>query len=245
MKKMIIIPARYNSSRFPGKPLIDIFGKSMIERVYDVCVSALNPQSVIIATDDERIRQHCVLRKLKVVMTSPDCLTGTDRVFEASKQFNADVYINVQGDEPLIVKEDIEKVIAASDSNPNTIINAMANINSADDFYNVNIPKVVARPDGSLLYMSRAPIPANKGQEFIRGSRQVCIYAFPKKVLDDYCQQERKTALEEVEDIEILRFLELGHNVQMVSVTGNSVAVDTLEDYQKVLAIFSEKQGGG
>ena len=124
---LIVIPARYDSTRFPGKPLVDICGKSMIQRVWEKCVEALNAEQVIIATDDDRIIKHCQ-EKMNTVLTSKNCLTGTDRIYEVSNKIKSQIYINVQGDEPLILPEDIQKIIKQSQANPSSVINGMANI---------------------------------------------------------------------------------------------------------------------
>ncbi|MBT6672751.1 MAG: 3-deoxy-manno-octulosonate cytidylyltransferase [Lentimicrobiaceae bacterium] len=238
MKTIIVIPARYQSSRLPGKPLIDICGQSMIKRTYDRCCLALDSKYVFVATDDDRIFDHCQKVGIKVIMTSKSCETGTDRIYEASKQIVADIYINVQGDEPIINPEDIKMVINASKNNPDKVINAMCPINELD-FNNPNIPKIVTRLDNRLLYSSRVGIPTTKELSFISGHKQICIYAFPKQSLIDFSSIDNKTPLEELEDIEIIRFLELGYEVQMVEVSGTSLAVDVPSDIKKVERIIN------
>jgi 3-deoxy-manno-octulosonate cytidylyltransferase (CMP-KDO synthetase) len=238
LKAVIIIPARYNSSRLPGKPLLDIYGQSMIKRTYDRCCKAVECSNVFVATDDNRIFSHCEDHDINVIMTPKSCKTGTDRVYEASKIIEADIYINVQGDEPIIDPDDIKSVIVASKKNPKKIINAMCQI-SEDDFNNPTIPKVVTSVDNRLLYSSRSGIPATKELSFITAKKQVCIYAFPKDSLASFASVDKKTPLEEIEDIEILRFLELGYDVQMIEVSNASLAVDVLEDLKKVEDILN------
>jgi len=233
LKVVIIIPARYESSRLPGKPLLNICGKSMIRRTHDKCCEAMDACSVFVATDDDRIFSHCQKYGINVIMTSSLCKTGTDRVYEASKQIEADIYINVQGDEPIIDPNDIQLVIMESRKHPDKVINAMCSIVESD-FNNSSIPKVVTRIDNRLLYSSRGGIPTTKKLSFIAAKKQVCIYAFPKKSLIDFVKLGKKTPLEELEDIEILRFLELGYDVQMIEVSNVSLAVDVLEDLKKV-----------
>lgn len=234
MDKAIIIPARYHSSRFPGKPLIDILGVSMIRRVWEKCIDALPREHVFVATDSEEIAKHCSRYNIQVLMTNSDCLTGTDRVYEASKQLDVKTIINVQGDEPLVDPEDIQVVINASEQHPDNIINAMCPIISESDFRSSTIPKVVFRPDGRLLYMSRSAIPTDKNNNFSEAWKQVCIYAFPLHTLEEYANVTNKTPLEKIEDIEILRFLELGYDVSMIEVSTSSVSVDIPEDVIKV-----------
>ena len=234
MRTVIIIPARYKSSRFEGKPLADICGKPMIVWVWEQCVGALPQEDVYVATDDALIAETCRDTGIQVIMTSDTCLTGTDRVYEASRQVSADLYVNVQGDEPLIEPADILAVINAAKAVPGTIVNAMCPITEERDFRSPTVPKVVARPDRTLLYMSRAPIPTNKDHAFESAMKQVCIYAFPGNALTAFAEQGQKTSLEAIEDIEILRFLEMGHPVHMVEVSGASIAVDVPADIKRV-----------
>lgn len=234
MKFVIIIPARYRSSRFPGKPLAQINGQSLVTRVWDRCVQALSAQDVYVATDDDQIASHCDQHGIRVLMTSTDCLTGTDRVYEASLQVDADVYINVQGDEPMIMPSDIHAVMDAARATPGAVVNAMCPITLEGDFYSPYVPKVVSRPDGRLLYMSRAAIPGTKSHGFVTANKQVCIYGFTKQALGAFYASGRKTPLEQIEDIEILRFLELGFEVKMIPVSGASLAVDVPEDILRV-----------
>lgn len=235
-RTVAVIPARYASSRFPGKPLVDILGTSLVLRVWERTVGALPATDVYVATDDERIAEHCREHGAQVVMTSSSCLTGTDRVFEASQQIDADRFVNVQGDEPLVDPDDIRRVIAAADDRPDAVVNAMCPIVAEDDFRSVNVPHVAAAPDGRLLYMSRAAIPTTKELAFAWGWRQVCIYAFPRDALAAFAATGVKTPLEALEDIEILRFLELGVPVHMVSLESVSIAVDVPSDVARVEA---------
>ncbi len=234
MNPVIIIPARYASSRFPGKSLAVIRGKSLLKRVWEKAIQALPQNQVFVATDDQRIAVHCREQQIQFVKTSLDCMTGTDRVCEAARQIEAGLYINLQGDEPLVRPDDIRKVIEAAKKMPDRVVNAMAPIDSEADFRSTSVPKVVATPEGRLLYISRAAIPADKQLGFQRGMRQVCIYALPKPLLTRFGAVKGRTPLESVEDIEILRFLELGIEVQMVEVSGGSIAVDLPEDVARV-----------
>jgi 3-deoxy-manno-octulosonate cytidylyltransferase (CMP-KDO synthetase) len=232
---VIIIPARYDSKRLLGKPLIDILGKTMIQRVYEQCLKAVPASLIYIATDDIRIRDVSESFGANVLMTSKECLTGTDRVAEAASQINARYYINLQGDEPIFNPEDITKLISNLNSFDGEILNGYCSIKTEKQFINKSIPKVVFRPDKRLLYMSRSPIPGNKTKDFIYGHRQVCIYAFPKVALTKFTDLNYKTPLEDIEDIEILRFLELGFEVRMIKLSDQSLAVDHIEDVVKVV----------
>lgn len=238
MDYIVIIPARYASSRLPGKPLIDIKGKSLLQRTYEQCLKAVSSEKLYVATDDQRIVDHCVEHGMQYVLTSSSCLTGTDRIAEVAEQIKMDYYINVQGDEPLINPEDIKKVIESVALYPGEVINGFAPILTAEDYFSLTVPKVVCRPDGRLLYMSRSPVPGNKKNEFIKSWRQVCVYAFPRQSLFEYAGLGKKTELEEMEDLEIIRFLELGYEIRMLALSTDSIAVDTPADVEKVIKVL-------
>ena len=235
MKSIIVIPARYQSTRFPGKPLIDIAGKSMIERVYEQCAKAFPIENIYVATDDERIIEHCRLKGIQSILTSDQCFTGTDRIAEFAEKIDADYYINVQGDEPVFNPDDITELLGQLEKHNNEVINGYCEIDNEDDYHSLSVPKVVFRPDGRLLYMSRSAIPGNKKGSFNLAFRQVCIYAFPKQSLIAFRELGSKTKFENEEDIEILRFLELGFDVKMVKMSNDSIPIDNPEDLQKVL----------
>ena len=239
---IVVIPARFESSRFPGKPLADLCGKSLLQHVWEKCVSAVGGENVVIATDDERIRRHCDEHKMNVVITSSSCLTGTDRMCEVAQKIERDIYINVQGDEPLIAPEDIQKILKIALNKPESIINGMCEILNESDFRSPNVPKVVTSENSELLYMSRAAIPTGKLNEFKKAKRQVCIYSFPREALLRFGEKKEKSSNEDIEDIEILRFLDMGHSVLMVDVNGSPVAVDTEEDLKRAQKILLEKQ---
>ncbi|EJL6643216.1 3-deoxy-manno-octulosonate cytidylyltransferase, partial [Vibrio cholerae] len=230
----VIIPARYESSRFPGKPLVDICGKPMIRHVWERCCHAVGQHKVYVATDDIRIRSVVESFGGQVVMTSTECLTGTDRVAEANLQLNCDFIVNVQGDEPLINPNDINTVIEAFLKSGN-VTNAMCAITSEQEFRSFTVPKVTFSQSGKLLYMSRAGIPQTKTGEYKFGYKQVCIYAFSKDQLEFFYSNKVKTRHEKIEDIEILRFLESDYIVDMVEVAFGSLAVDTPQDIKPVL----------
>jgi 3-deoxy-manno-octulosonate cytidylyltransferase (CMP-KDO synthetase) len=238
----IVIPARYESSRFPGKPLINICGKPMIQHVWERCCAAVNSTHIYIATDDERISNTVRNFGGQVIMTSSSCLTGTDRIAEANKQLDRDMIINVQGDEPLINPSDITKVINSFIKTGN-ITNAMCPITSENEFRSLTVPKVTFTKSGKLMYMSRAGIPQTKKGEYKFSYKQVCIYAFSREHLDFFYSHNNKTKHEEIEDIEILRFLESDYQVDMVEVKSGSLAVDIPEDLDNVIKAMENKLG--
>lgn len=234
MKFAVIIPARYNSSRLMGKPLINLKGLPMIVRTYRQCIKAVDKKFVYVATDDKRIKKVCNECNIKVIMTSKKCLTGTDRVYEASKFVKAKTYINVQGDEPLFNPKDLLKLIKESRKFPNDIITGYCEITDKKQFYDVNVPKVIISQDAHILYASRAAIPFNKKKKFIKAWRQVCAYAFPKKKLELFYKLKKKTPIEKIEDLEYLRFLELGVKLRGLKMSKHSIAVDTIRDVSLV-----------
>ena len=202
----------------------------MVVRTYQQCIKVMPKENVFVATDSEQIADVCKDHRIQYLMTSQTCLTGTDRVAEAARLIDADCYINVQGDEPVFCTDDIHKLIYATKEYPNQVINGYCRIIDERQFRSSSVPKVVMRPDGRLLYMSRSPIPTNKNHGFEGAWRQVCAYAFPKKALQSFVSYGGKTPLELIEDIEILRFLELGWDVRMIIMSDNSVPVDNPED---------------
>jgi len=243
-RSVVVIPARYKSSRFPGKPLAKIYGKEMILWVCEVAEKSVGSENVYVATENEEIAHLVKNNGYQVVMTSDECLTGTDRVAEASKEIDADIFINIQGDEPLVSADDVNKVIEAKKDNPKHIINCMSKLHKDEDPSDVKIPKVVTDKDNDLLYASRGCIPMNKNglDPIIVGSeayKQVCIYGFSKEQLDRF-HSGKKTSLESVEDIEIIRFLEKGMRVKMLELNTVSYAVDYPEDIKKIEEIYSE-----
>ena len=240
MDYIVVIPARYKSSRLMGKPLIDLNGLPMIVRTYRQCLKVVPSKTIYVATDHDLIKKVCVKEGAQVIMTSPDCLTGTDRVAEVSEKIDAKTYINVQGDEPLFNPDDLKLLLKEAKKHPGDIITGYCEIDDEDLHKDLNIPKVVIRPDGRLLYASRAPIPSNKLNKFEKGWRQVCAYAFPKEVLKKFSSVKKKTELEKIEDIEYLRFLELGMEIKTLKMSKMSLAVDTPEDVIKAKQLIKE-----
>ena len=234
-KIAIIIPARFESSRFPGKPLAKILGKEMIIRVAKICQRAVGKKNVFIATDNLKIKKVCSNFNLNVIMTSSNCANGTDRIFLASKEIKSKIIINVQGDEPMIKINDILKVIKFKKKYPDCVVCGFSSI-SHKEAKNVNVPKVVINKNNKLIYMSRSLIPGAKKNSIKRNFfKQVCIYAFNKKELKKFYNFKKKFSKNETaEDIEILRFLELDIPIKMVKVSGSSIAVDIKSDIKKV-----------
>jgi 3-deoxy-manno-octulosonate cytidylyltransferase (CMP-KDO synthetase) len=236
MSEVVIIPARYNSTRFPGKVLCDIAGDTLLHRVWLKCIQAVSPELVFVATDNMKVVSHCIEKGMQYIMTSEKCLTGTDRVAEAYGILGEeyDTIINVQGDEPLVEPQDILKVLKAHKQCTKNVCCGTTPIKSEEEFRNPNVIKIIMNiSNNELLYASREAIPTNKKLGFEWAYKQVCIYAFSPESLNDFSSLI-KTPLETIEDIEFLRFLEIGYKVKMVEVSDSSIAVDVPDDVKKV-----------
>ena len=240
----IIIPARYKSSRFPGKPLIRILEKSMIIRVAELACKTIEKKDVYIATDDDKIKKEIINNGFQCIKTFKEALTGTDRVAIASKKLNYKFFINIQGDEPLLDPKDIQKCIDLKKRFPEYVVNGYCHLGKDEKVDSKNIPKLVTDHNNNLLYISRGLIPSHKEDNLINSNyykKQVCIYGFTKKELEKFHDFGKKTKLEELEDIEILRFLELGLKVKMFKCKEGSLAVDIPSDVQKVERVLINK----
>jgi len=243
MKKVIIIPARFGSSRYRGKPLVKILNREMVLRVADICTKVVGKENCYVATDSKKIANVVLKNGYKVKMTSSKCLTGTDRVAEASFKIKSKIYINVQGDEPTINPSDIKKVINAKIKYPNHVICGYDEVHKFENPASINLPKVVVNNKKELIYISRALVPGRKKEkEKITYHKQVCIYAFNKKELKKFYKPKKKSETENIEDIEILRFFDLGVKIKMVKLNSNYVAVDEKSDVKKVEKLLNEKR---
>lgn len=232
-KGAVVIPARFKSTRLPGKPLVKINGKTMINHVYERCVDAVGHENVYVATDDLKIQYEVNSFQGNVLMTSDTCLTGTDRLAEANEILDFDFLINVQGDEPLINPLSIRKVFNKMREDNSRVINCYCDILD-DEIDMPSVPKVVISESSRLLYMSRGGPPFNKSGESNAKYKQVCIYGFNREHLKIFKNYAKKTSNEDIEDIEILRFLDLDFHVDMVKVDPGSIAVDTNYDLERV-----------
>lgn len=246
MKIVAVIPARYQSSRFEGKPLADICGKLMIERVYLQAKKVQEFDSVYVATDDERIYSACIERDIQCIMTSSSHKTGTDRIGEVAEQIEADLYVNIQGDEPLIEPSTIRAAILPFLENADAdiqVTNLMTEIKNPVDLINVTVPKVLAAEDGRGVFLTRTAAPFPKGNVDVKYYKQVCVYGFTPESLKFYCDYGKKygkAKIESVEDIEILRFIENGYRVQYIEVDSETIAVDTPNDLKRVIEYMNQ-----
>lgn len=246
MKIVGIIPARYNSVRFPGKPLIDILGKPMIQHVYERAAQVALFQQVIVATDDVRIQQAVQHFGGQVQMTSADHQTGTDRLAEVAQSLDADIVVNVQGDEPFIAPEMIEQAIQPLLEDAAVAIGTLKHpITMPEELFNPNVVKVVTDIAQRAIYFSRSPIPHIKGKDMRRDPfptaffyRHIGLYAYRRDFLLKFITLPH-TPLEIAEGLEQLRALEHGYIVEVVETDQESVGVDTPEDVEKITALLS------
>ena len=242
MKVLCIIPARYASTRLPGKPLRDIAGKPMIVRVYERAVQAQRVHEVVVATDDERIRAAVEEHGGHAVMTRADHATGTDRLAEvAAQRPDCDLIINVQGDEPLIDPAVIDALVAPFEHDDALMMaTAKTEITDAAEIENPNNVKVVTDRTGNALYFSRARIPyaRNTGAKVYK---HIGIYAYRRDFLLTYAKMQQ-TELECSESLEQLRALENGYRIRVVETDAVFIGVDTEEDLAAVNAEY-RRQG--
>jgi 3-deoxy-manno-octulosonate cytidylyltransferase (CMP-KDO synthetase) len=238
-----VIPARFESSRFPGKPLIDLKGKSMIQRVYEGTKKSKLISEVIVATDDARIEAAVKAFGGKVEMTSESHTSGTDRCGEVlSRNVDYDIVLNIQGDEPLVSAEQIDQLLSAFDDESVQIATLGIAAVSEEDKQNPNRIKLVKNAKNDALYFSRSAIPNEKnGSNLAKKEypfmRHIGLYAYRSSVLQELIHLE-KTQLEQIESLEQLRWLFHGYSIRIVETTIETPNIDVPEDLEKVLAFL-------
>lgn len=238
MKAICVIPARYASTRLPGKPLADICGKPMIVRVYERAKLAEKVSEVIVATDDERILQ-AVEKSGKAMMTRTDHKTGTDRLAEVAEKFpDADLIVNVQGDEPLIEPALIDELVAEFVADENLQMATVATeLTDAAEIRNPNNVKVIFDGNKNALYFSRSEIPYPRNAGIAKVYKHIGIYAYRRNFLLEYAKMD-STPLEQTESLEQLRALENGYKIRVIISDCKFIGVDTAEDLQLVNEIY-------
>lgn len=241
MKVVAIIPARYNSTRFQGKPLADICGKPMIWWVYNQVLKAKKIQDAYVATDDIRIAEACKKYNIKYIMTSENCETCTSRIYEASQQIESDLYMSVNGDEPLIDPNLLESIIPSEDYNKDFYVsNLMTKMHSPAEVVDFTNIKVVVDSENNCLFMSRSPIPYPKGMLDFDYYKHVGVMIYTKSALYFY-QKTPRGKMERIEDVDYLRFIENNKKVKMVDVVANTLSVDTPKDLAVVKDLINKK----
>ncbi len=236
-----IIPARYASTRFPGKPLIDINGKTMIHRVYEQACQSKKLSDVIVATDDNRIFDEIKKHGGKVMMTASHHISGTDRCHEIAQQINADAYINIQGDEPFIQPQQIDLLAEKIEqlqlsSCIATLIKKIKKENEQELLHNSNIIKVVISTKNKALYFSRSPIPFHRNKNFEPTFyKHIGMYGYTHEALKAIAQLQ-PSHLEQTEQLEQLRWLENGFDIFVAETNLETHSIDVPEDLQKALS---------
>ena len=244
MKKVIIIPARLDSSRLPKKVLLDLKGKTVIQRVYEQCLKVKNVDGVYVATDSIEIKEVCETFTNNVIITKSTHKSGTDRIGEAVSAIDCDIVINVQGDEPFIEPSLIEALVNSFSNSEISMSSAMSKINNVKDLQNTNVVKVVTDLHNNALFFSRSLIPfprdvkeisiANEVIEESQFFRHIGIYGYRKDFLLHFVNLEQ-SYLEKVEKLEQLRALENGFKIKMIEASSSLIGIDTQEDYEEAL----------
>lgn len=244
MRILGVIPARYQSSRFPGKPLIDIAGKSMIERVYGQCLKSSSLSKVIVATDDQRIADHVSLFGGNVAMTSSNHQSGTDRCAEVANNYpEFDILINIQGDEPMIDPNQIDLLCKCFKDSQTSIATLVKKISSNEELFNENTPKVILNKNKEAILFSRTAIPFLRGKtkeswlEHYTFFKHIGIYGFKTDTLKDLAKLPL-SGLETAEALEQLRWIENGYRIHTAVTDKESQAIDTPEDLEKMLKLI-------
>ena len=239
MQVLAVIPARYESTRFPGKPLIDLAGKSMIRRVYEGVQKSSLVSKVIVATDDQRIIDEVQSFGGEVVMTSAHHVNGTGRCVELAATLDTfDVVINVQGDEPLIRSEQLDALIHSFQDNSVEISTLAIASSSESDFVNENRIKVAIDAKSNALYFSRSPIPnQSKTKNPVEFYKHIGIYAFRREILLE-TQNMEPCAIERSESLEQLRWMHYGKHIRVVETNIETPNIDSPEDVEKVLRLL-------
>ncbi|UPM54154.1 3-deoxy-manno-octulosonate cytidylyltransferase [Gottfriedia acidiceleris] len=241
MKIIGVIPARYNSSRFPGKPLADICGKPMIWWVHERLKGLEGLNEVYVATDDLRIKEVCENYGIKTIMTSENHKTHLDRLYEVSTVVDADFYINVNGDEPLIETEAIRRILP-KEVDPSSLYfsNLMTELKNPLEAVDFSKIKVATDVFGYGLYLARSPIPYPKGTYDFYYKKFVGVQCFTKSALE-FCYSAPRGPLEAAEDIDEFRFIENGQKIKFVEASVTTLSVDTPKDLDKVQDIIKNR----
>jgi len=232
-----MIPARYDSQRFPGKLMKDLAGKTVILRTYEAAVNSALFDEVIVITDSQLIFDEIQKNGGQVRMSTAEHTTGTDRIAEFASGTQADIIINIQGDEPFINTEALQLLIETFENDTYEVIDIaslMIKIENKEDFLNPNNVKVVTDPDGFAMYFSRAPIPYSRDKVFEKAFKHIGVYAFRKEVLEEIAGMP-PTDLEQIEKLENLRFLQNGMMIKMLETDTVNFGIDTEEDLQQAI----------
>lgn len=240
MKVIAVIPARYKSTRFEGKPLVDICGRPMIWWVYNQVLKVKCFSDVFVAIDDERIRKICEELQIKYVMTKDNHPEHISRIHEVSEKIKADLYVCVNGDEPLISPECIEQAVPTELAEDFFFSGAMRKLKDPAETIDPGNIKIVVSGTGRCVYISRTPVPYPKGTLIFQYNKYVGIECFSKSALDFFVSTPQGN-IEKIEDIDHLRFLEYGKELIFRYVESESISVDTPKDLEKVRVLLEQK----
>lgn len=245
-KAIGIIPARWGSTRFPGKPLTLIHGKPLLTWVIEGAKASRKLQEILVATDDQRIVNVANDSRVRSIMTDACLPTGTDRVWQAARNLDADVIVNIQGDEPLISGALLDLLVAPFEQDENLEMATLGRALDEESLHSLNTAKIVMNKNGEAIYFSRFSIPYSreKLQMPIDGAlKHIGIYAYRRSFLEKYCAQEQ-TLLEKFEGLEQLRALYMGARIKVIQVEHDSWGVDTPEDVKKIEELIQKKRIG-
>lgn len=237
----IVIPARYASTRLPGKPLAQIAGKPMVQHVYERALQVAGVQAVLVATDDERVADAVRGFGGRCVMTSDAHPSGTDRLAEVMTQVPASIYVNLQGDEPLVRPEDVQKLVDGMLADPAVAVGTLCHAIDAQEAQNPNTVKVVLADNGDALYFSRSPIPYPRDAHEATYLKHVGVYAYRREVLARYATLPQPMA-ERAEKLEQLRLLAAGLRIRAYEVAPTGPGVDTPECLERVRALMEGRE---
>lgn len=234
MKVIGVIPARYSSTRFEGKLLVDICGKPVIQHTFERAKKSKKIQRLIIATDDIRIKNACLKFTNDVVMTSQNFASGTDRVAEVVKKLRCNVIINIQGDEPLIDYKIIDDLVDIFLEDRKVVMaTAICKMKEKDDFFSPDVVKVVIDKFDNAIYFSRSPIPYHRNKGKLSPYKHIGIYGYRKNFLINFCKLP-PSPLETIEGLEQLRAIENGYKIKVIKCNYEGIGVDIPEDIKKV-----------
>jgi len=247
-KVLAVIPARFASTRFPGKIIAPLAGKPLVQHVYERTLRARHVNDALVATDDPKVVQALQPFGTKVLMTRADHISGTDRIAEVAAQVDADVLVNVQGDEPLIEPDTIDDAIAPLLDDPRLpMATARHRITQPDQINNPNVVKVVCDEQGRALYFSRSPIPYIRDEQDRTPSpdcywQHIGLYVYRREFVMKYAKMPQ-TPLEKLEKLEQLRVLENGYPIAVVTTTYHCIGVDTQADLEHVRKLLEGEKG--
>jgi 3-deoxy-manno-octulosonate cytidylyltransferase (CMP-KDO synthetase) len=233
-----VIPARYASSRFPGKPLVDICGKPMVWHVYQQAIKAKSLDEVYVAADDDRIIDVCKTLSMRAVKTAQTHLSGTDRVAEVAEKIDADLYAVIMGDEPLIKTKDVKYLINGMNDDDIAVGMLATRFKNPVDVVNTTTIKLAFNGKNEVIFMSRSPIPFPKAALDYPYYKNIGAYAFRKSALSVF-KNSKPDNLETIEEIELLRLLEKRLLVKAFIIESDSISVDTPKDLERVRAIIA------